>query len=170
MPQPRVQTVVLSGRLFKNVKKPPVMLENKHEKYRLEMMALACKASGRGGLECLKPACQLDASLQIFFCQLMLSYLNREMGELEWQAKARGSYFTLSWRRGARRTAGFQLRFAPSHCRWLLMKRGFYRSYVDLPAGLWFPHQPDRSCLSLSDWLGQVRKLITGHMRQTHTI
>ena len=59
-----------------------------------------------------------------------------------------------------------QLRFAPRCSRWLIMRRGGLKVAPELNGHTWFPHRPDRPCLSLSDWLGQIRKLLTNRFNK----
>ncbi len=114
----------------------------------------------QAGVDCLRSA-PLDQAMQFFFANLIINYLRRELADLEWQIKVKDNFFTLTWLVNGVRKGWLQLRFAPSRSRWLLMRRGDLKVKPELNGHTWFPHQPDRPCLSLSDWLGQIRKLLT---------
>ena len=116
--------------------------------------------AGSAGVRCLQKA-KLDPVMQKFFANLILSYLNRELANLNWQIKVKDNFFTLSWLVKGVRKEWLQLRFAPRCSRWLIMRRGGLKVRQELNGNIWFPHTPDRFCLSLSDWLGQIRKLLT---------
>ncbi|MGM9998904.1 MAG: hypothetical protein ACI38Q_05880 [Candidatus Bruticola sp.] len=120
----------------------------------------AYAASGEAGLSCLKVQ-KMEPTMQNFFASLILNYLNRELPELNWQIKVRNNFFSLSWIVKGQRKEWLQLRFAPRFSRWMIVRRGGLKVRANLNGNLWFPHEPDRQCLSLSDWLGQIRKLLT---------
>lgn len=95
---------------------------------------------------------------QNFYIQVIFNYLNRELKEYNWQIKSRRNSYTLTWRKGAREYSSLQLRFDRQTCRWELFKRGPFNPRAPHS---WQNHIPDRACLSLNDWLTQIRKLIT---------
>ena len=121
--------------------------------------------AGKVGLNCLRQTA-LDQTMQNFFVSLIINYLNRELADLEWQIKVKDNFFTLTWLVNGVRKEWLQLRFAPRCSRWLIMRRGGLKVKPELNGHTWFPHQPDRPCLSLSDWLGQIRKLLTNRFNQ----
>ncbi len=127
----------------------PAMLDKRD----LEIARLqrACQASGRAGLNALMPRQALAPEQAQMYAKAMLNWLNREMGSFEPRLECRYHKFTLSFNKGPH----LQLRFSPRFCRWILLVR--CQRY-------WWPHIPDsrKRCLSLCDWLGQVRRLITG--------
>lgn len=122
--------------------------------------------AGSAGVNCLQKA-KLDPVMQNFFATLILNYLNRELADLNWQIKVKDNFFTLTWLVKGIRKEWLQLRFSPRCSRWLLMRRGNLKVKQELNGNIWFPHAPDRSCLSLSDWLGQIRKLLTNRFNVT---
>ncbi len=127
----------------------------------------AYSIAGEAGVACLRSA-PLDRIMQDFFAVLILNYLHRELGDLDWKIKTQDNFFTLTWPVKGVRKEWLQLRFAPNCNRWLLMRRGNLKVKPDLNGHTWFPHQPDRPCLSLSDWLGQIRKLMTNRFNENN--
>ena len=121
--------------------------------------------AGLAGIACLRQA-KLDPIMQQFFANLIMSYLNRELADREWQIKVKDNFFTLTWLVNGVRKEWLQLRFAPRCSRWLIMRRGGLKVAPELNGHTWFPHRPDRPCLSLSDWLGQIRKLLTNRFNK----
>ncbi|MBQ7529880.1 hypothetical protein IJT10_08305 [bacterium] len=100
--------------------------------------------------------------LSEFYQKIILSYLQRELSQCEnWQVTTNNYNYLLSWSEKNKNYKSLQLRFSQKKCLWQLYKRGSFRSDTSLPPCKWIAHQPDRPCLSLGDWLGQVRKLIT---------
>ncbi|MGM9993023.1 MAG: hypothetical protein ACI376_09330 [Candidatus Bruticola sp.] len=129
-------------------------------KFQKDIRKQAYAASGEAGLSCLKVQ-KLEPAMQDFFASLILNYLNRELPNLNWQIKIKSNFFSLSWIVKGQRKEWLQLRFAPRFSRWMIVRRGGLKVRSDLHGSVWFPHNPDRPCLSLSDWLGQIRKLLT---------
>lgn len=95
---------------------------------------------------------------QNFYIQVIFNYLNRELKEYNWRIKAQRNSYTLSWQRGSENCSSLQLRFDRQTCLWELFKRGRFNPRAP---HRWQSHVPDRACLSLNDWLTQIRKLIT---------
>lgn len=91
---------------------------------------------------------RLDPLLSRFFAARIQAWLERELGPGALTVSAAGASFTLRGDRGPR----FQLRLDPKRCRWHLRAR-LGRSWQACP--------PSRPCLSLTDWLGQVRRRAT---------
>lgn len=97
-----------------------------------------------------------------FYQKIILSYLYRELSHCQnWQVAVKDHRYLLSWSEKGKNYKSLQLRFDPKRCLWQLYKRGQFRTDRILSPRKWNLHEPDRPCLSLGDWLGQVRKLIT---------
>lgn len=128
-----------------------------------EAIVQAALAYGPHGADCLHPH-DINRELQLFFRQIILEYLNREFAHMEWEIEISRNFFTLVHSADGHRVKWLQMRFAPSRCCWLLMRRGGFKAAKELNGNLWYPHTPDRSCMSLSDWMGQIRKIITGRL------
>ena len=106
--------------------------------------------AGPAGLQCLGPLRPTPA-LEAFHRQQVEKWLARELPGRALQVHARRNRYTLE----VEGRQDLQLRFVPDSCRWFLLVRR---------QGSWWPHLPSRPCLSLTDWLGQVRQLLTlGH-------
>ncbi|MBQ7503543.1 hypothetical protein IJT93_12680 [bacterium] len=96
---------------------------------------------------------------QNFYIQVIFNYLNRELSGYNWRIKPQRSSYTLTWQKGSKSCSSLQLRFDRRTCLWALFKRGRFNPQAPHS---WQRHEPDRRCLSLNDWLTQIRKLLTG--------
>lgn len=118
----------------------------------LERAQAAWRAAGRAGLQALGPLRAVEPALESFHRDRIEDWLQRELPEHGLQVRARRGRFTVQVLGRER----FQLRFVPDACRWLLfVRRG----------RAWWPDEPGRPCLSLADWLGQLRQVLTGARR-----
>jgi hypothetical protein len=113
----------------------------------LERARAAWDLAGRVGLQALGPVRSTPA-LESFHLERIRQWLDRELRSLGMEVHARRNRFTLQ----VRGRACFQLRFVPDSCVWLLFERR---------QGAWWPCPPSRPCLSLTDWLGQIRRRLT---------
>ena len=114
----------------------------------LEEARDALRLAGLPGLAALGLNRRLEPTLEEFHRQRIQAWLERELAG--WNLEVRDARGRVTVRVDGRDR--FQLRFVPDGCRWFLFqKRG--RSWR-----LWLPPRP---CLSLTDWLGQVRQELT---------
>lgn len=115
----------------------------------------AFAAAGTAGLEALYPARQLEPGLRDFFLARVRDWLELAQdgtGPMKVTVTARGNRITLSGQAGP-----YQLRFAPDHSRWLLLRRA--------SAG-WQPQVPARPRTSLVDWLAEFRYRVTSRLQE----
>lgn len=106
------------------------------------------RALGAGGPEsalALSPCRAIEPRLLQFYADQALEWLRRELPDREWRARTRTHRITLE---GGRR--GYQLRLVSDRCRWLLLVGTSRRWTVPPMLG---------PCLSLVDWLRQIRHL-----------
>ncbi len=126
----------------------------------LNLYGLALEVGGRAALHSMRRS-PLSSELSAFFAAQISAFLKRELPALEWEVQVRDNFFTLSWLEGGRRVEWLQLRFSPLFCRWFLWQRGAFKVLPQQHPRRWYPQRPERPCLSLGDWLGQIRKLLT---------
>ena len=112
---------------------------------------LACQSGGRAGLCALLPQPKLPASFVQFQQNNIANWLQRELADFSPRVQASNCKYTLTFSQGPQ----LQLRFVPRYSRWLLLAKR---------QGYWWPHVPakHKRCLALTDWLGQVRQIVTG--------
>lgn len=108
----------------------------------LQRAQAALQAAGEPGLAALGRTRSLDPALREHYRKCLQDWLDREIPGHTVQAQ--GNRFTIGTR--------LQLRFVPDAARWLLLTRR---------SGAWHPHVPRKACLSLTDWLNQVRQIVT---------
>lgn len=114
----------------------------------LERARAAQRLAGEVGLAALGPV-RATPELEAFHRQQIEHWLQRELAGGALQVRSARNRHTVL-------VAGreqFQLRFLPDACRWLLFHK---------QQRAWWPVPPRRPCLSLTDWLGQVRQSLTG--------
>ncbi len=114
----------------------------------LERARAVLDLHGEAGLAALVPV-RATAELQAFHGQQIERWLQRELTGLPLEIRSSRNRHTLLVKGRER----FQLRFLPDASRWIL----FHRQQRS-----WWPVAPGRPCLSLTDWLGQVRQILTG--------
>lgn len=148
---------------------------------RLERLELACLASGQAGLRSMHQRPTLQEPLANFYAERLQAWLNRELSDYAPQVLVQGNRYTMRFadpqpvepdvkgqtelpgnassarerrpavpRKAHLRQA--QLRLVPSLCRWLLFTK---------LSGQWHPYLPQHQCLAFTDWLCQVRRLVT---------
>lgn len=117
---------------------------------------LACQGSGRAALHALRPQTKLDPALVKHHKRVIENWLNREMSAFAPKVSVSMHKYTVSFNNGMR----LQLRFSSHFSRWiLLVKRDTY----------WWPQlpPPGKVCISLPDWLGLMRQVVTGRVSLT---
>ena len=114
---------------------------------------LACRGGGRAGLCALLPQPKLSAEFSQFHQKTIADWLQRELASFSPGVSASNCKYTMTFSRGPQ----LQLRFVPRFSRWMLLVRR---------RGYWWPHVPakNKRCLALTDWLGQVRQIVTGRI------
>lgn len=114
---------------------------------------LACWSGGRAGLCSLLPQPKLPTELTQFHQATITNWLQRELAPFSPNVAAANCKYTLSFSQGPK----LQLRFVPRYSRWMLLVKR---------QGYWWPHVPakNKRCLALTDWLGQVRQIVTGRI------
>lgn len=130
----------------------------------IERLERACLASGCAGLLALKENSPLTPELQAFYCEQISAWINRELSDYRPTVSANKSRFAIDFAQcGPSHISHFHLRFVPSKCRWLLLFKG-----MPGQRSTWWVHLPahNHKCLSLTDWLGQVRQLVTRPLDQ----
>jgi len=113
----------------------------------LERARDAWAQAGRVGLQALVRV-RSTPILEAFHLERIRQWLDREVDGQDLKFHCRHNRFTLQ----VHGRDAFQLRFLPDSCAWLLFERR---------QGTWWPLTPTRPCLSLTDWLGQVRRRLT---------
>ncbi len=114
----------------------------------LERARAVLALHGVAGLAALAPV-RATPELQTFHSQQITGWLRRELTGLPLEVRtARNRHTLLLSGREC-----LQLRFLPEASRWVLFRK---RQQT------WWPLPPGRPCLSLTDWLGQVRQVLTG--------
>jgi hypothetical protein len=113
----------------------------------LERARAAWELAGCVGLQALGPVRSTPA-LEAFHLERIRQWLDRELKSLDLEVHARRNRYTLQ----VHGRDSFQLRFVPDSCAWLLFERR---------QGSWWPYPSSRPCISLTDWLGQLRRRLT---------
>ncbi len=113
----------------------------------LERARAAWALAGRVGLQALGPV-RSTPTLENFHLERIRQWLDRELVGQGLEIRCRRNRFTLK----VDDRDAFQLRFLPDSCAWLLFERR---------QGSWWPWTPSRPCLSMTDWLGQIRRRLT---------
>ena len=113
----------------------------------------ACQASGKAGLRAMLKREAPNNELYVFWGKEINNWLQRELCAYQPEVSQKSARFDIACVNNKGKRIRLQMRFAAPYSRWLLL---VWKN------GRWNPLVPARKCLSITDWLGEVRHIATG--------